>query len=500
MSQPIVPIFVPTPDQANYIDGDLEVGGDTLIDGDLTVKGISTLGTIDLANVSTNGTLHVGGSSTFTGNVVMSGNLTVDGGVFLPNIQSGTGTLAALALNSSMELVVGSESGGGTVTAISTSDMNLVLTPDPIITTGTISINPSPTFTNLGTSTITNSGLVTSGSLTTTGGVAVGTTLGVTGTSTLGVLHSGAATVSSLTDTGILSVSGNSQLGTASSSATTTTAHNVLDDGTGQVSIVATAASASFTPFTLTAPNMIFPGALAMTFGSTTSGNFNAASLILNVNSLGSNTNTIQLGLKGAAKLTITGTGFTTITGGLTVNAGNCQLGTASGTNTTHTSKNTIDDGSGNVVIAGTLNALTIPTAGSGTIALVSQIPTVPIQVVYNVNSTGVLSLYGSAKGFSLASNIVTFPSLDGNNYLITTILNCVPSSAAYVTSAIKVTDSGGNSSISSNASVPVGSPTNDTSISNLFPYFNHIGSANVQLILTNVASVIGVMIITQIL
>jgi hypothetical protein len=609
MSQPIVPIFVPTPDQPNFIDGDLEVGGDVLVDGNLTVKGISSLGTLDLANISTDGTLHVGGITSLLGNVTTSNNLTVDGTLVLPNIQSGTGTLSSIAINSAMQIVVGSESGGGTVASISSSDTNLILTPDPIVTTGTISINPAPVFTgNVTASEFVGSGSGIStlaGALSVSGNGSVGGNLAVTGTLTT----TGATQLGSLTTTanavvdGALTVDGNTQLGIPSGSQTTATSHNTLDSGTGIMTINVPTASAGLIPLSVLTPNAPTASQTFYVFGNTTTGSFNAADFVWNYLASGSNTNNLQIGLKGAAKMSIDGLGQVIITNNFNVTGGNSQLGTSGGTNTTFTSHNSLDDGSGNISIVGnaqigalggsntlqssknvlddgtghvttagtinsftpgmgtnafftnffglslnvnlcgflqffnastglnfvrlgvngnngltidnagnitsaggmtstanTLNAIIIPSTGSGTFALVSQIPSVPINVVYNVNSTGILSLFGSAKGFSLGSNMVTFPSLDGNNYLITCILSCTPTTGLFVTSAIKVTDSSGNSSLITNASVPTGATTTATSLSNSFPYFNNIGSATCQLTFTNVSSVIGVLIFTQIL
>jgi hypothetical protein len=622
MSQPIVPIFVPTPTTPNFVNGDLEVGGDAQVDGNLTVKGIANIGTINLENVSTNGNLQVGGTTQLTGNVTINGEL------LLPHIQSGTGTLVSLALNTSNEVVVGSESGGGTVSSVSTSDSNLVLTPDPIITTGTIAIASHPSFSGLTTTGTTSLASTTASSLTVTGGssfstvsasgastmagisatgltmtgaIASGTnsitagpasfsTLSASGTSTLAGVSATGLTMSGAIASGTnsisagpgsfstLSASGASTLAGVSATGLTMTGAiaagtNSITGGAGSFStLVASGASSMNAGLTVKAPGA-GTSSSQLTVVDATNTNYvlhigpnhsNAQSIIqsqtltvgfnnLALNPLGGSvttfSNTLDNGSGGSSFGSLT-SGSLTSTGALTVN-GNSQLGTASGTNTVHTSHNVLDDGSGNATFTGNALAVTVngstdlaglvyfngapsttgvaalisdmssnylhlltPTfafaninvtlpSNNGTLALLSDIPatpTVPIQVMYNVNSTGILSLYGSAKGFSLASNTITFPSLDGNSYLITTILNCQPTTGAYVTSSIKVTDSSGNTSIQSNASVPVGSPTNATSISNLFPYVNHIGSANIQLILTNVASVIGMLIITQIL
>jgi hypothetical protein len=304
MSQPIQPIFVPQPDTNNVVAGNLLVEGDATVDGDLIVKGSFTPSEFNPGNISLSGNLTVTGTTSLVGGTSIGTSLT------LPNLQAGTGTLVGLVVNSSNEVVVGSASGGGSVTAISTSDPNLVFTPNPIMTTGTIAINSSPTF----------SGLLTA-------------------------------------DDG-LTVAGNSQLGTASSSNTVKSAHNTLDDGDGNMIITSTNSSGgpslalnNLTSNTLTLNGVSPAGYANLTFQLAGSSIANIATEIGENNLFISN---------GSFPFTF-------------------YFEVSFGTGAVTTLHNTLDNGSGNMTIKGTITGstgqvLTLP-ATTGTLALTSQIP-----------------------------------------------------------------------------------------------------------------------------
>jgi hypothetical protein len=176
---------------------------------------------------------------------------------------------------------------------------------------------------------------------------------------------------------------GNVQLGTVGTSNTVSTPHNTLDDGSGNMSssghltvggyVQATASS--------TIPAYIFTSATAVTNPSNT-GLWQHSDYSVRV----------------------------WAAGGLIT------------TNSTGAVRNTLDDGAGNAVLAGNVTvggnsvlisggaaSLTLP-ASSGSIALVSQIPTVYLAYGAITNTTNI-TLVNQTGGFSFSSNAVYFPS-----------------------------------------------------------------------------------------
>lgn len=473
MTQPIVPIFVPSPSAPNYIDGDLEVAGDALIDNNLTVKGVLTINTINPANISTNGTLYVGGASTLNGNVTtnnltvngtltaatfnptsltLSGNLTVDGNSIL-----GTGSSYVHTVNNVLDdgtgiLTTSVPSVTGTATTISQ-----MICPN-MTTGGSCGFRVGHSVNNYGGTRLGFSFVGGSGS---TSNLAQ---LGVTGGGMLTVSGTGAVACPAT-----LSVTGNTQLGTISGTNTVVTSKNTLDDGSGNV----------------------------------------------------------------------------TLAGGLSV-AGNSRLGVSAGSDAAVTSHNTLDDGSGNVSIAGNLtgtvgiftgilyangaagnsgtamlfednsgagnylhlqvpnlssaNNFVVLPASPGTLALTTQIPTVPITVVFSISSAALLTLVGTAKGFSVGGNTVSFPANDGNTYLITALVNALPTgSPAVIQIGIQTHDTNGSNTTLTNATPAPSDAV--SSISNSITYVNNTASAELNLTYdANITSMTGTVIVTQIL
>jgi hypothetical protein len=185
---------------------------------------------------------------------------------------------------------------------------------------------------------------------------------------------------------------GNVQLGTVGTSNTVSTPHNTVDNGYGSATIV---------------------GALTLATGG--SGNLNS---ILTMGS----TAATNLGLE-----FITSTDTWQIyanTGGFGVynnGTGSSPL-LITNSNVVTMGHNTVDDGAGNAVLAGNVTvggnsvlisggaaSLTLP-ASSGSIALVSQIPTVYLAYGAITNTTNI-TLVNQTGGFSFSSNAVYFPS-----------------------------------------------------------------------------------------
>lgn len=171
-------VFIPASSGANFVQGNLQVTGSVAVGAGETIAGGLTVNGNELVkgNLTVNGTINAssGGSGSFGSLTVSPGATslqaaTVGGTLTLNSVAAGTGTLVGLALNSSNQVVIGTESGGGSVSAISSSDSNVVLTPNPIVATGTVALNANPSFTTLtstGTTKIGNTTITGSGSST----------------------------------------------------------------------------------------------------------------------------------------------------------------------------------------------------------------------------------------------------------------------------------------------------------------------------------------------
>ena len=169
-----------------------------------------------------------------------------------------------------------------------------------------------------------------------------------------------------------------------------------------------------------------------------------------------SSTNSLAIGIYGGKTLNIAGTGKVYTTGGnvLDDGAGNATVATAL----------TI---TGNTLVNGSGNSITLPSS-AGTLALTSQIPTVPTQYqawgyISGTGSSCTIGLVGSTGGFTATSTALSFPAGPAQWLIHWSYTAGVPASTVVSCSLVLGSQTPNNTAITANGSNVSGSVSNIT-------------------------------------
>lgn len=283
MSQPIVPIFVARPDDPFVIPGDLEVQGDEIVDGNLTVKG----------QIINGGGGGGGGTVTsiVAGNQLTGGTITTSGVIGVdPNM-----TLTSLTTDTINSGVSGLDITGNTIFNGSVESLNNIFDDG----TGNAGVHGTLTVEGI---TILKSDLTwlndlgSDATLRPVGGLLSGRIF------TLGT-NAGASSTHDIALNGL-----------PAAFSTLASTHNTLDNGAGVLTTSVPGITTTGSPIAqFFAPNLSGAG-VSLQLG-VSNATLNTANIIFNYISSGNSLNNIQIGLAGANKIIVDGSGNLSLAG-----------------------------------------------------------------------------------------------------------------------------------------------------------------------------------------